>query len=805
MKIRSLKWFTAASLAVASISSLFAAEKVNLRQQLTASTQTLQAQSLQPLSDQQLLAHWTQENGHSLQAIRTTTDSQGREFKRYRQLFQGVPIWGEQIIIARTNTQEIHRLSGHVISDLADSLTQLNATFSKKRAVNLARSQHILSHDEHAAYSNEQSELVIYIDDGGAAQLAWSVNFFAESPNGGEPTRPFFLINARNGQIIKQWEGLAHQDATGPGGNQKTGQYEYGTDFPAMEVDSNCRMNTTNVQTQDMNHSTFGGSVHQFTCPRNTHKAINGAFAPLNDAHYFGGVVFSLYSDWLNTSPLTQQLLLRVHYSNNYENAFWNGSSMTFGDGQNTFHPLVSLDVVAHEVSHGFTEQNSNLTYSGQSGGINEAFSDIAGEAAEFFMTGQNDFLVGAQIIKAANQALRYMHNPPLDGKSIGHASDYTSGMNVHYSSGVFNKAFYLIASSNNWNVRKAFEIFARANQNYWTSSTNFVEGACGVLDATSDLGYDAATVVDAFNQVGVVCPNSGPQAPTANFSHQASGADPLSIQFTDTSSDTDGNVVSWSWNFGDGNTSASQNPSNLYANAGNYSVSLTVTDNDGLTNTKTESISVGGATGNGELTKGVPETGLSAAQGEELRYYIDVPAGASNLTFDISGGSGDADIYVRFGSEPTTSQYDCRPYRWGNSENCTFSTAQEGRYHVMIRAYSTFSNLQLVANYDEGSSGSEFTETNVSAAQGEWQHYTIQVGANFSELLAEISGGSGDADLYVRFGAQPTTSQYDCRPYRWGNAETCTINNPQAGTWHISVRAYSAFSGLTVHGKATP
>ncbi|MBO0200937.1 M4 family metallopeptidase, partial [Vibrio alginolyticus] len=85
--------------------------------------------------------------------------------------------------------------------------------------------------------------------------------------------------------------------------------------------------------------------------------------------------------------------------------------------------------VSAHEVSHGFTEQNSNLIYSGQSGGINEAFSDMAGEAAEFYSRGSNDWKVGFDIRKSPTGALRYMDNPPLDGRSIDHASQYVSGM----------------------------------------------------------------------------------------------------------------------------------------------------------------------------------------------------------------------------------------------------------------------------------------------------------------------------------------------------------------------------------------
>lgn len=93
-----------------------------------------------------------------------------------------------------------------------------------------------------------------------------------------------------------------------------------------------------------------------------------------------------MYQDWLGAPPLAFQLQLRVHYSSGYENAFWDGAAMSFGDGASTFYPMVSLDVTSHEISHGFTEHNSGLVYSGESGGMNEAFSDMAGEAAESYM-----------------------------------------------------------------------------------------------------------------------------------------------------------------------------------------------------------------------------------------------------------------------------------------------------------------------------------------------------------------------------------------------------------------------------------
>jgi serine protease len=212
-----------------------------------------------------------------------------------------------------------------------------------------------------------------------------------------------------------------------------------------------------------------------------------------------------------------------------------------------------------------------------------------------------------------------------------------------------------------------------------------------------------------------------------------------------------------------------------------------------------------GGGSGPTVLAKGVAKTGLSGSTGSTTFYTITVPAGATNLTFNMSGGSGDADLYVKFGSAPTTSTYDCRPYNSGNTENCTFATAQAGVYHVMVHAYSTYSGVSLVADYTEGGSGSTSTLTNLSATSGNWLHYTLSVPAGMASLTATISGGTGDADLYVRRGAQPTTGTYDCRPYKNGNNETCSFTNPAADTWYISLRAYSTFTGVTLVTEYKP
>jgi serine protease len=209
-------------------------------------------------------------------------------------------------------------------------------------------------------------------------------------------------------------------------------------------------------------------------------------------------------------------------------------------------------------------------------------------------------------------------------------------------------------------------------------------------------------------------------------------------------------------------------------------------------------------------LQNGVPVTGLSGAINSERYFTITVPANSSNLVITkAAGGTGDADLYVRFGSQPTTSAYDCRPYVRGTGvETCTFATPQAGTYHVMLRGYAAFTGVTLTGSYQAGSTVRALQNgvpvTGLSGATNSEQYFTISVPANSRNLvITKPAGGTGDADLYVRFGSQPTTSAYDCRPYLGGtSAETCTFASPQAGTYHVMLRGYAAFTGVTLTGS---
>ena len=296
------------------------------------------------------------------------------------------------------------------------------------------------------------------------------------------------------------------------------------------------------------------------------------------------------------------------------------------------------------------------------------------------------------------------------------------------------------------------------------------------------------------------------PGVPVAGFDFTVDN-DTLTVTFTDTSSD-DGEIVSRAWAFGDGTTSTETNPVKTYDAAGVYSVALTVTDDAGNTRTRTQQVEVGDLTPDAtELTNRTPVSGLSGAAGAELLYSITVPEGVSGpLSITTSGGSGNVTLYVSQDEEPQADAYDFISQRPGNNEVVRIANVEAGTYYVKVVGVTAFANVSVQARHNPPSDGggdgglqNGVPVTGLAGATGSQQFWTIQVPAGTSSLRVALSGGTGDADLYVRAGSQPTTTAYDCRSWVVGNNETCTISNPPAGTYHVLVNAYATFSGASL------
>ena len=280
---------------------------------------------------------------------------------------------------------------------------------------------------------------------------------------------------------------------------------------------------------------------------------------------------------------------------------------------------------------------------------------------------------------------------------------------------------------------------------------------------------------------------DGGNAAPVADFSAVPDG---LSVVFTDASSDSDGTVATREWDFGDGATASDANPVHTYAAPGTYDVSLVVTDDDGASDSKTVAVTVsGGDSGGGVLEKGVPQEGLSGAAGQSLDFTMDVPSGAANLVFALSGGSGDADLYVRFGSAPTDSAYDCRPYRSGNAESCSFASPSAGTWYVRVKGYSAFSGVSLVGDYAAGGDG----DGGGMQTYGNDTAYAIGDYATvFSPVTVSGRGGQAPADAQVDVDIRHTYTGDLRVDLVAPDGSTYLLHNRSGGSTDNLVRSYT-------------
>lgn len=517
---------------------LYQAPLSSLNQFSLKQQSNIRARAAAPSAEKNALQQVNQSQEHS------------KTIMRYQQMYQGIPVVGAQIMITKEDAQ----VNGHLLNDI-----ELNTkpTLTSKEAADLAKKSWSSFNSQMPTYE-ELSDLQIRADQNNELKLVYQVSF-KTIQNDNKPAWPFFIVDAQSGEIIKQWNNIKNFMDGGPGGNEKVHEYWYGRDgLPFLEVTQNgsqCIMDIAKVKLVNL------GSVwdwndllttpFQYPCSKNVEENINGAFSPSNDAYYFGQTIVDMYKKWYGVNALQHtdgtpmQLVMRVHFGQNYDNAFWDGQFMSFGDGED-FYPLVSLDVAGHEVTHGFTEQHSGLEYHDQSGALNESLSDMAGQASRAYLLEKFPQLynklylqpntvtwgIGETIVRDSfGKALRFMDFPSSDGSSadcldknlaqshgaycaisypelVAYATSHISNPQerqsfiVHTASGVFNKAFYLLAK--NIGIKQAYQLMIIANSKYWTPTTNFIQGACGVLHAAKDISVDQKMVLSVFGQVGV-------------------------------------------------------------------------------------------------------------------------------------------------------------------------------------------------------------------------------------------------------------------------------------------------------------
>jgi pseudolysin len=534
-------------------------------------------------------------------AVNLKETSRAVDFKktlhiRIQETYSGYPVWGADAVVHIPNGEGAAKSKTPLLTAVkrnADSY--MNGTLYQNLSADLAntpayvfghaRAQEALQYgiNTYTKYTksaggnpevrDQQSQLMVFIDENKKAHWAFKVSFLAAATKKGQiPSVPVYILDAASFQVYEQWndmktlETIKLEDTIGGGygGNIKMGKLTYdglANDLPALKIKRDAAKKLCYLQNEEVTINTCTFFFPMFGCMSSTPfkvscdvtdsvhgnvywngetDAINGGYSPSNDALYSGAVIKAMYQKWFHVPVLVNRdgsdmMLNMVVHLPQFDNAYWYQGTMNFGDGDTLFYPLTSLGVAAHEVSHGFTEQppHSGLVYDQQSGGMNESFSDMAAQVAEIYAYGHNSWQIGPEIFKQEGQALRYMDQPskdcvggriPAEKCSFEHVSDYdkyvekhrqddpqTRYPNVHYSSGIYNYVFYLISKAwgaeepnKNEGVKKAFRVMLQANSHYWTSTTTFAEGACGVMKATNELGYDINAVKAAFSAVGI-------------------------------------------------------------------------------------------------------------------------------------------------------------------------------------------------------------------------------------------------------------------------------------------------------------
>jgi hypothetical protein len=222
-----------------------------------------------------------------------------------------------------------------------------------------------------------------------------------------------------------------------------------------------------------------------------------------------------------------------------------------------------------------------------------------------------------------------------------------------------------------------------------------------------------------------------------------------------------------------------------------------------GILNAKAalDAVSGGGGGGSNALSNGVTVTGLAASSGTSLNYTMQVPSGATNLSFVITGGTGDADLYVKYGSAPTDSSYDCRPYKSGNQESCSFASPQAGTWYVRVKAYTSYSGVSLTGSYTAASSapcsgctkyGGSLTGSGDSNVQPNGTYYQSTVSGKHEGWLKGPSGTDFDLELYRWNGSA------------WAKVASATSSNSEEYIGYSGTAGYYYWKILSYSGSGS-
>ncbi|MDF3302407.1 M4 family metallopeptidase [Streptomyces tropicalis] len=448
-------------------------------------------------------------------------DVDGTVHTRYERTYAGLPVLGGDLIVHTSKAGKAEGVTRATTAPLklASLKPQIAAATAEKQALGVAKAA------GSARSSADRAPRKVIWAATGTPVLAYET-VVGGLQDDGTPNQLHVITDAATGKKLFQYQGIE----TGVGKTHYSGQVnltssQSGSSYTLTDASRGGH------KTYNLNHGTNGTGTLFSQSSDTWGDGTNGnAATAAADAAYGAQETWDFYKDTFGRNGIKNNgvgAYSRVHYGKAYVNAFWDDGCfcMTYGDGSGDNDPLTALDVAGHEMSHGVTSNTAGLEYTGESGGLNEATSDIMGTGVEFYAkntTDVGDYLIGEKInINGDGTPLRYMDKPSKDGGSADAWSSSVGGLDVHYSSGVANHFFYLLSEGSGKKTingvdydsptsdgstvtgigrDKALQIWYKALTTYMTSSTDYKAARTATLNAAKDLYGSGST---EYNAVG--------------------------------------------------------------------------------------------------------------------------------------------------------------------------------------------------------------------------------------------------------------------------------------------------------------
>jgi Zn-dependent metalloprotease len=454
-------------------------------------------------------------------------DADGTVHTRYERTYNGLPVLGGDLIVHESKAGKTEGVTKAVKTAIkvASLKPQVTTAKAEKQALTLAKAA-----GSEKTTADRAPRKVIWAATG-KPTLAYET-VVGGLQDDGTPNELHVITDAATGKKLYEYQGIE----TGTGKTLYSGTVTLNTTLSGSTYQLTDGTRGSH-KTYNKSHTTTTSAGTLFTDADDTWGTGAASSSTTDqtaaaDAAYGAQETWDFYKNTFGRSGIKNNgvgAYSRVHYGNAYVNAFWDDSCfcMTYGDGSGNTHPLTSLDVAGHEMSHGVTANTAGLNYSGESGGLNEATSDIFGTGVEFYAGNSSDvgdYLIGEKInINGDGTPLRYMDQPSKDGGSANYWSSSVGNLDVHYSSGVANHFFYLLSEGSGAKTingvsynsptyngstvtgigrAKALQIWYKALTTYMTSTTNYKAARTATLYGSTSTEY--ATVAAAWTAVNV-------------------------------------------------------------------------------------------------------------------------------------------------------------------------------------------------------------------------------------------------------------------------------------------------------------